>query len=393
MAKSTTLSKPGKPAKPHPDFPLFPHQTGRWAKKVLGKLHYFGPWSEPQNALEKWLDEKDDLLAGRKPRTRTGAATVARLVNHFLTHKRALLASGELAQRTFDRYYKTSSLLVETFGKNRAAQDLAPDDFQALRATMAKRWGAIALGNEIQMVRSIFKHAAEAEIIPAAMRFGPGFKKPSAKVLRIVRSAGGPKMFSPTELHAVLSMADPTMRAMVLLGLNAGLGNTDIGLLPIKAVDLDGGWLNYPRPKTGIPRRAKLWPETVAAVRAYLTERKLPKDADDGALLFVGSRGVSFVGNHKGYRVTAAMTKLLKAAKIEGSRTFYDLRRTFQTIGEGARDLVAVQFVMGHAPAGGDMSAIYRQRVDDERLVAVANHVRDWLFDSKRQKAMHNRRD
>ena len=54
-----------KPAKPSDDFPLFPHDSGQWAKKVKGKLHYFGPWADPDAALKRWIAEKDDLLAGR----------------------------------------------------------------------------------------------------------------------------------------------------------------------------------------------------------------------------------------------------------------------------------------------------------------------------------------
>ena len=61
MRKST---KSKLPRKPHPDFPLFAHQVGQWAKKVKGKTIYFGPWADPQKALEKWLAEKGDWPGG-----------------------------------------------------------------------------------------------------------------------------------------------------------------------------------------------------------------------------------------------------------------------------------------------------------------------------------------
>ena len=62
---------------------------------------------------------------------------------------------------------------------------------------------------------------------------------------------------------------------------------------------------------------------------------------------------------------------------------FYALRHTFETIGGESRDQVAVDHIMGHSPAAGDMSAVYRERISDERLRAVVNHVHGWLFAEK----------
>jgi hypothetical protein len=67
VSDSTTSTLPDKPEKPYPDFPLFPHATKRWAKKIKGKMYYFGPWDDWKAALAKYEREKDDLEAGRTP--------------------------------------------------------------------------------------------------------------------------------------------------------------------------------------------------------------------------------------------------------------------------------------------------------------------------------------
>jgi integrase len=382
--KSTKAATPGKPQKPRPDFPLFPHATGRWAKKVRGKLHYLGKVADDpkgERALTLWLEDRDDLLAGMTPRRKRSddELTVSDLCNHFLIFKEQQKDTGELAPRTFARYKATSELLTKQFGRFRLVADLRTEDFQKLRSTMSKRWGPVAVGNEIQMVRSIFRYGYEAEHMDKPVRFGPGFKKPSAKTIRKTRTANGPRMFTAQQVRLLLAKATPNGKAMILLGINGGLGNTDLAMMPTTAPDLDGGWLDYAREKTAIHRRIPLWNETVTGMREALDNRAEPKSPDDVGLLFIGPRGQSYIGDHKGYRVTAEFDRIAKKAKVQG-RTFYDLRRTFQTVGEGAADLAAVQAIMGHAAGTSDMSAVYRQTVSDDRLRAVTDHVHDWLF-------------
>jgi integrase len=72
---------------------------------------------------------------------------------------------------------------------------------------------------------------------------------------------------------------------------------------------------------------------------------------------------------------------VLKKLNINGRRNFYALRHTFEAVGGETHDQVAVNAIMGHVD--DSMAATYRERISDERLAAVAEHVRRWLFGSK----------
>jgi integrase len=399
MTDSTRKRRPRKdaerPKKPYPEFPLTPHPSGAWQKKIRGKIHYFGRWGKRVNgklvridgdgwkeALEEYKKVADDLHAGRTPRVQSDGLTVADLCNRFLTAKLRKRDAGELGLRMFGEYRETTDLIVAAFGKTRIVDDLAADDFEGLRARMAERWGPVRLGNAITRVKSIFKYALDNGLLDKPIRFGGEFRKPDKAVLRRHRATNGAKMLETHELRRLLDAAGVPMRAMVLLGLNAGFGNHDISTLPLSALDLDGGWVDFPRPKTGIARRCPLWPETVVALHAVLAERPAAKDNADADLVFLQRSGRRWVRNTEKSRtdnVSVIFCELLKECDLyRDGLGFYTLRHVFRTVADAARDPVAIDLIMGHTdPSKGGH---YRERIDDSRLLAVAEYVRSWLF-------------
>jgi integrase len=371
---------------------LCPHPGGSWQKKIRKKIHYFGKWGRRVNgklerlpddgwqaALALYKEEADDLHAGRTPRVKGGGLIVADLCNKFRTAKQRKLDAGEISGRTLDEYVATTDRLVATFGGGRLVDDLAADDFEVLRDGMAKQWGPVRLGNEIQKVRTVFKYGFDAGLIDKPVRFGAEFKKPSAGVLRRHRAKNGERMIEATELRRLLDAAPVPLKAMILLGVNSGLGNHDIAMLPTTALDLDRGWLNFPRPKTGIARRCPLWPETIQALRAAIAERPAPKSDTAADKVFVTLRGHQWLSRGIANPVSVAARRLMKSVGVDRKGLgFYVLRHTFATIAGGSRDQIAVNAVMGHAD--GSIAGVYRERIDDSRLKAVTDFVHEWLF-------------
>ena len=369
-------------AKPHPDYPLTAHPSGRWCKKVRGKIWFFGKIDDHQAALEKWLEQKDDLLAGRIPRARRANAssvTLRELVNRFLNTKATLRDAGDLSLWTWHSYSENCGQLVAFFGRDRLVTDIIPEDFEALRAKWAKTYGPARLAAEINRARVVFNYAWKNAMVKTPILFGEGFRRPSNKAMRLHRAQAGAKMYEREELLRMIEAAIQPLRSMILLGVNAGLGNNDVSKLTIGAINLEAGWLNYPRPKTGIMRRCPLWPETVAAIRDWLERRPAPKSAADADLVFLTFRGHGWTDSLKARPLTNEMRKLLDMLKITGHRNFYALRHTFETIAGESKDQIAVDAIMGHDD--GTMASEYRERISDARLQAVVDHIHAWLFD------------
>ena len=71
-----------------------------------------------QQSLASWLDQKDELLAGRTPRVPGDGLSVMDACNRFLTHKKHHRETGELSDRSFRsttrRVYGSSGFSART---------------------------------------------------------------------------------------------------------------------------------------------------------------------------------------------------------------------------------------------------------------------------------------
>jgi integrase len=386
-SKATPAQEPAqrdRPTRPWPRFPLFPHRSGQWAKRIRGKTHYFG--TDAKAAFKLYQDQKADLEAGRTPKPRGDYhLNVKDMVNLCLTLKETMVETGELDRRTYKEYQRCGRRLMRVLGREELVEDLAPTDFLKLRRDMTKTLKSLtSIKADIRKIMVFFNFAYNERYIDRPVRPGDAFKTPSAAALRREREQKADRMFPAEQIQAMLEKASPQLKAMILLGINCAFGNTDCALLTKNKLDLDGGWANYARPKTGVRRRCPLWKETIAALQIVVAQES--KHAEYKNRVFaVDKRKPTADHIDDGRRISLYFRMLLDSLGIpEDSPNFYALRHTFVTIALQTRDREAIRTITGHGPNSSDMLETYNEAdVEDARLLAVSNHVHSWLFTPK----------
>lgn len=315
---------------------------------------------------------------------------------------------GEISARWFEDCRRVLNSFAHFFGSQRLVGGLTPNDFLKFRQQLANHGltgksglGVHALNRAITVIRGMFKHVYELDLIDRQIKYGKAFERPSAtlkrKSRRVAEIKNGKRLFETAEIQDMLKNTNDSLRAMILLGINGGLGNTDCARLSIKAVDFDNKAIEFDRPKTGIERTIPLWNETIEALCRVLSNRPKSENEKVADLVFFTTFGQPWVrdsihrGEGNGIRkivpvdsVGQEFTKLLKKLGLYRKGIgFYTLRHTFRTWADEVNDQHAIHRIMGHAIPG--MSGIYVERISLDRLRAVVDHVHKKLFSSESQ--------
>lgn len=343
--------------KPYAGCPLFLHNNGQWCKKIKGKLVYFG--TVQSKALAKFLNERDYHYAGVRPPT--DEPTVADLLDRFLGGKVRAVDSGEISKVTFEEYESTCDVLA-AWGKLRQLSKLGAVDFQNLREALGqgktKSLSPVTLKRRVGIARMILKSARKLGV---TIDYEDELHAPPARVLRQIKNSKI-RLYKSEQVRSIVANAKGELQGMILLGINCGFGPQDCCDLPSNRVDLDNGWHNFHREKTGVERRCPLWPETVAALR---------KCSNENGKLF----DVTWTRRNIAYH----FRQLVDSFYVKDVTEFYSLRRTFETMAttSGVPQAV-IDAIMGHVAKADDMSATYRQMIFSEQLLQCSNHVRKW---------------
>ena len=185
-----TDSTKTKAKKPYPDYPLTPHPRGYWVKKIKGRTHYFGPIENPQAALEKWLAEKDYLLAELEP-PRGDGLTFNEGAQLYVDRVENLVESGELSERWIDDLVSTVRQASDVIG-TKPIDELGRDDFKALRRAFnttrsGRQVSPVTLKKQVDRIRGLFSWLQKAGHIDATPGLRAGFRSADR------RCAGSPR--------------------------------------------------------------------------------------------------------------------------------------------------------------------------------------------------------
>lgn len=213
--------------------------------------------------------------------------------------------------------------------------------------------------------------------VKAILQFGIDYSDDKAECRRLLDECGilsapaetsNPTPIRPEEISALLGVADARLKAMLLLGLNAGMHGGEVAKTLRADVDLEAGTLAARRTKNANPRVAKLWGRTVAAIREYQAER--PHNSPS---LFVSRTGAAMNGE----RLRQLFVTLRAQAGLPESLTFESIRDAALT--EAATiDPYYAKLFAGHRTGQQDKYVL--RQATNPRIIEICEAIEQRFF-------------
>lgn len=308
---------------------------------------------------------------------------VYELMKRYVLFRRERVDSNELSKQQFKECERCLIRFAYHVG-DVESDELTPEHFKEVRLTVSHLGGLDVLRKNINHVRAMFTFGVKNRLIDRDPFYGLEFETPSTGKIYQERKKTD-KSLSRMEILANACCtfnnkfwAPYQWKAIVFLGINAAYGPSDIA--NVRRSDIHENKIMMSRSKTGKPRLAFLWPETVQAIKDYLYYERPAMTAEGNDLLFINSRQRPWSRKERtGFNFTCLSNYFHKMLPIKREGVgFYSLRRTFATVADETLDAPAVGVVMGHVDRS--MQGVYRQYISDERVYKVCQHVHDWLF-------------
>ncbi len=385
------------PPLPFPEFPLRVHRNGQWFKSVWNtrskksEQFYFGSWADDpkgeravNDPVTGWLARRSAIKAGADNVRVVPLAPVVSLgdlIGRFLVSKRSRVIAGELSARTLGDYLFELEKFVGFMKPTTPVASLRPEHFSAYVQHLVgvRNLGRHARRRIRAYINAMLNYGAKSGWFPMP-NTGMDWVAPATDPdsVRQAKLRAGVKDYSDRivtgdELDKLLDRATQAFKAMILLGVNCGLGPADIGRLRWEMIDLTTGRMKFPRPKTGVMRIGCLWKKTRRAlmrVRTLKHNRYAIEKVGDSSLVFITRNGLPYYRErevHKKVEVDGKMVtkltgvavenalsmtfrRMVKELKLEGVH-FYPLRHTFKTLAKKSRDKEAIDSMMGHGDA------------------------------------------
>jgi integrase len=264
----------------------------------------------------------------------------------------------EIGDRTYDFYSGGLAQFLDYLGQKADASitDIAKVDLLAYRNHLSARLSSVTVNNHLVMVRMLFK---------SARRDGVCLDNPAEFIapVRVSEKSEQKRPFTLAELQAILAVANPEWRSLILFGLYTGQRLGDLVSLSWNNIDLERGEVRLVTSKTSrtmiIPMAAPLRshieslpagdnPQAPLHPRAFAVLSQTGNVstlsiAFGDLLVQAGLRANPSSGNHRNRGVGHSGRRRINAL------SFHSLRRTATTLlHEAGVPSTVAQALIGH---------------------------------------------